>query len=87
MKSIKIKVYRSNRSTGEWHRESELEYIETITRVPFHKGFFGNFVPHFCRYKNKVYPIYGSIDSSYMHGYYEDAYINIDRPYKETIND
>ena len=79
---MEIKVYKSNKKTKEWYRESELEYIETIERKPFHKGFFGNFIPYYCRYKNKVYSIYGSIDSSYMHGYDNDAYINIDRPLK-----
>lgn len=77
---MEIKVYRSNTKTGEWYIEDQLEYIKTINRKPFNKGFFGNFVPHYCRYKTKVYQIFGSIDYAYMHGYDNDAYINIDKP-------
>lgn len=77
---MKIKVYSSNKETKEWYLKDKLKYLETINRKPFHKGFFGNFVPHYCRYQNQVYQIYGSIDSAYMHGYDNDAYINIDRP-------
>ena len=49
---------------GEHYNLTE---IETIDRKPFNKGFVGNFVPHWCRYKNKVYLIHGGIDYSYMH--------------------
>jgi len=49
--------------------------VETIERKPFNKGFFGNFVPHYCRYKNEVYAIQGSIDYAYMHGFNNDASI------------
>lgn len=44
-----------------------LELVETINRKPFHKGFVGNFVPHYCRYKNKEYYVFGGIDYAYMH--------------------
>ena len=52
-----------------------LDLIETINRKPFNKGFFGNFVPHWCRYKNQEYLVHGSIDHAYMHGFDNDAYI------------
>jgi len=52
-------------------------YIKTIQREPFNKGFVGNFVPHWCRYKGKIWLIKGSIDHAYMHGYENDAYIEI----------
>ena len=55
-----------------------LKLIEEIDRKVFNKGFFGNFVPHYCRYKNEVYLVHGSIDHSYMHGYDNDAYIVIE---------
>ena len=55
-----------------------LALIETIDRKPFNKGFFGNFVPHWCRYKREVYLVHGSIDYAYMHGFDNDAYIVVD---------
>ncbi len=54
-----------------------LAVVEVIDRKPFHKGFCGNFVPHWVRYKCKKYLVHGSIDSAYMHGYRNDAYIVI----------
>lgn len=52
-------------------------YFKTINRKPFNKGFMGNFVPHYCRYKNEVHLIIGSIDYAYMHGYENDARIDV----------
>lgn len=66
---MEIDVYRKN--------SDKQNKVCTITRKPFIKGFFGNFVPHYCRYKRQVYMIQGSIDYAYMHGYEEDAYIVI----------
>ena len=58
--------------------DKEKKFIETIYRKPFNKGFLGNFIPHWCRYKRKVYLVRGSIDYSYMHGYDNDAYIVVE---------
>ena len=44
-----------------------LELVEIVDRKPFHRGFVGNFVPHYCRYKNKEYYVFGGIDYAYMH--------------------
>lgn len=55
-----------------------LTVLETIDRKPFNKGFMGNFVPHWARYKGKEYLVHGSIDYAYMHGFDNDAYIVID---------
>lgn len=41
--------------------------LEVIDRKPFSKGMFGNFCPHYCRYKGKEYMIHGGIDYAYMH--------------------
>jgi hypothetical protein len=51
--------------------------IEIIERKPFHKGFVGNFVPHWVRYKGKTYLLKGGIDYAYMHGEPLEAYIDI----------
>ena len=71
---MKIKVYKSEKS---YYLKNE-EYIETVNRKSFNKGFVGNFVPHYCRYKNKIYTVLGSIDHAYMHGFDNDAYIIVD---------
>lgn len=42
--------------------------IGVIDRIPFNKGFFGNFIPHWARYKGKEYLVQGGIDYAYMHG-------------------
>ena len=70
---MRIKVFTSDQ---KFLLQNE-ELIETIDRKPFNKGFFGNFVPHWCRYKKKVYLVHGSIDYAYMHGFDDDAYIII----------
>lgn len=75
---MRVEVYKSR--DGEWYLKDKMELIEIIERKPFHRGFLGNFVPHYCRYKGQVYSIYGSIDHAYIHGYSNDAYICIDRP-------
>ena len=33
--------------------DTEAEVLDVIQRKPFHKGWFGNFVPVYVRYKNK----------------------------------
>lgn len=85
---MKIEVYKKCEKhyiphSGKFLFENEEEcpdckMIETIDRKPFNKGWFGNFVPYWCRYKRKLYLIHGSIDYSYMHGYALDAYIVIE---------
>jgi len=68
---MKIKVYRSERA---YYLKNEI-LVEEVNRKPFNKGFVGNFVPHWCRYKGKKYLVQGSIDHAYMHGFEDDAYI------------
>ena len=70
---MRIKVFTSDQ---KYLLQNE-ELIDTIERKPFNKNFFGNFVPHWCRYKKKVYLVQGSIDHAYMHGFDDDAYIII----------
>jgi hypothetical protein len=84
---MKVKVFRRIDKDMQFHYYLDsfgkdvtynLEHIEDIDRKIFHKGFVGNFVPHYCRYKNKVHSVHGSIDHAYMHGYNYDAYIVIE---------
>lgn len=70
---MEIKVYTSDAS---YYLENE-ELVDTIDRKPFNKGFVGNFIPHWARYKNQEYLIQGSIDYAYMHGFNNDAHIII----------
>ena len=70
---MKIKVFKSD---AEHFLSNEI-LVEEIDRKPFNSGFMGNFIPHWCRYKNRVYLIHGSIDYAYMHGFDDDAYIII----------
>lgn len=51
--------------------------VETVERKPFHKGFFGNFVPHYVRYKTQVYLLHGGIDYAYMHGMPDLLWIDV----------
>lgn len=51
-----------------------LEEISIIERKPFNKGSVGNFIPHFCRYKNKKYLVHGGIDYAYMHDVNPDGF-------------
>lgn len=51
--------------------------IEVIKRIPFHKGFVGNFVPVYVRYKSKVYFLHGGWDYAYMHGTPTEAWIEV----------
>jgi len=83
---MKVKVFRRIDKDMMFHYYPDkegnpvtynLEHIEDIDRKVFHKGFVGNFVPHWCRYKNKEYSVHGSIDHAYMHNYNNDAYIVI----------
>lgn len=74
MKKISIKVFQELENSNSWNTAT-MKFIETIKCKPFNKGFVGNFVPHWCKYKGKNYLIRGSIDYSYMHGYDNDAYI------------
>ena len=60
---MKIKVYKNKK------------LVEVIDRKPFNRGFIGNFIPHWCRYKGKEHLIHGSIDHAYLQGYQDDAYI------------
>lgn len=69
---MKIKVFRYDQ---DHYIPDEKYYEKTINRKPFHNGFVGNFVPHFTRYNRSLYLIHGSIDSAYMQGYDDDAYI------------
>ena len=78
-KSISIKVMkRVSKEISPNCTQYDMEEIELINRIPFNRGFIGNFVPHYCRYQSKVHLIRGSIDYSYMHGFDNDAYIVID---------
>ena len=74
----KIEVYESDREFS-LHNE---KLVKTIERVVFNKGWSGNFIPYYCRYKRKVYNIMGSIDSAYMHGYDNDAHIIVGGRYE-----
>ena len=75
---MKINVCKKiDKSKYQCWPDYNLELIETIDRKPFNKGFIGNFVPHWARYKNEVYLVHGSIDHAYMHGFDNDAYIVI----------
>jgi len=58
-------------------RSDKGDVITAINRKIFNKGFCGNFVPHFARYKNKVYQVQGGIDYAYMHGTPDEFYITI----------
>ncbi len=77
--SMKISVRKFTGKGSYLNVENSIE-IEVIKRIPFNKGFFGNFVPHFCRYKKKIYTIQGSIDYAYMHGFENDSFIIINKP-------
>ena len=35
--------------------DTEADVLDTIQRKPFHKGWFGNFVPVYVRYQKKEY--------------------------------
>lgn len=56
--------YHAYDSVGKHYN---LRVLETINRKPFNKGFVGNFVPHWVRYKTKKYLVHGGIDYAYMH--------------------
>jgi len=51
--------------------------VETIERKPFTKGWLGNFIPVYVRYKCKIYSLKGGWDYAYMHGEPSEAYITI----------
>lgn len=51
--------------------------LGTIERKPFHKGFVGNFVPHWVRYLCKVYQLQGGWDTAYIRGKPDEAYIEV----------
>jgi hypothetical protein len=53
------------------------EVVEVVERKPFHKGFVGNFVPHYVRYKNTIHYLFGGIDYAYMHGQPDMVWIDI----------
>lgn len=53
------------------------KFIEVIERIPFHRGFVGNFVPVYVRYKGKEYFLEGGWDYAYMHGTPERAWITL----------
>ena len=75
---MRIRVYKKcDRHYIPDENCKDCELIETIDHKPFNRGFIGNFVPQWCRYKNEEHLILGSIDCSYMHGYDDDAYIAI----------
>ena len=75
---MRIRVYKKcDRHYIPDENCKDCELIETIDRKPFNKGFIGNFIPHWVRYKNEKHLILGSIDYAYMHGYENDAYIAI----------
>jgi hypothetical protein len=81
MRSKKLSIRVFKKCTKHYIPDGDCkdcQLIETIDRVPFNKGFIGNFVPHWCRYKNQRHLIRGSIDYSYMHGYDNDAFIVLD---------
>lgn len=44
-----------------------LMQVGVIDRKLFNKGFCGNFVPHWVRYKRKQFLVHGGIDYAYMH--------------------
>ncbi len=48
-------------------RHFNLMQVGVIDRKVFNKGFFGNFVPHWARYKGKELLVHGGIDYNYMH--------------------
>lgn len=63
----------------KYHHDDNREVIETIERKPFNRGFIGNFVPHWCKYKGREYLIHGGIDYAYMHDVDETGfYIIVD---------
>ena len=53
------------------------QLVETVERKPFNKGPFGNFVPHYVRYKTQVYLLKGGIDYAYMHSMPDILWISI----------
>jgi len=69
-----LSEYFDQNGNGEHYN---LKEIEIINRKPFNRGFFGNFVPHYVRYKNKEYILHGGIDYAYMHGQPSFNYIVI----------
>lgn len=77
---MRIKVYSFD---PDHYIPEENHYIETIERKPFNRGWMGNFVPHWTRYKRNIYLVKGSLSYSYMHGYDNDAYIVINEPIRE----
>ena len=59
-------------------RDKNEKVVEIIDRKIFNKGFVGNFVPHWARYKGKVYLVKGGIDYAYMHGDPLETYIVVE---------
>jgi len=51
--------------------------VDTIQRIPFNRGFVGNFVPVWVRYNRKEYLLQGGWDYAYMHGTPSEAWIEI----------
>ncbi len=60
---VTVKVYESD---ANYQLKNE-KLVTIINRVVYHRGWVGNFVPHFCRYKNQEYQVFGGIDYGYMH--------------------
>lgn len=65
-----MKIEARENIPGLFYKDCPL--VEVIDRKPFHRGFLGNFVPHYARYKGKVYLLRGDLDYAYMHGHDEE---------------